>query len=156
MAKDWFTGVVETYCQVMERGQRRLLDAQQEACLSWVTMMLPNNKPWSEGEAQRRVEGSLLMGASLVQAQADTQRDFMLLMEKLFNEAGRSMQHQLAEAGDHPSVEAMSQACEIACLSGSAMSKLSRQVGHFAATSLSSTPLRAACDVGRVWKQQKP
>ncbi|OWY39933.1 hypothetical protein CEK28_04105 [Xenophilus sp. AP218F] len=152
MASSWLAGAVATYCGVMERGQRRWLEAQEDACLSWWSAVSPWG-PLSDGEMQRRIDGSLLAGASLVQAQADTQRDLMLLTEKLLTEVNRNLQQQLQDSGESPSLDAMRQALQLGCVSGGAMSKLSRQVGHFAATNLSSAPLKAARDVRRAWEK---
>jgi hypothetical protein len=47
----------------------------------------------------------------------------------------------------------MKQALQLGQSSGSAVSKMSRQVGHFAATSFSSASLNAARDMRRVWRK---
>ncbi|RQO73590.1 hypothetical protein DBR44_07705 [Aquitalea sp. FJL05] len=155
MAYEWFASAFQRYLSAMELSQRRLLDAQQDACLSWTAAWLPAY-PLAEGEVQNRIDGSLLSGVSLLQAQADNQRDLMLATEKSLNEMHKHLLRQLEQSGQHPSYAVMKQALQLGQSSGSAVSKMSRQVGHFAATSFSSASLNAARDMRRVWKQQKP
>jgi len=155
MAYEWFATAFQRYLSTMELSQRRLLDAQQDACMSWAAAWSPAY-PLAEPELQRRIDGGLLSGVSLLQAQADNQRDLMLATEKCMNEMHRRLQLHLEQSGSHPSYQVMKQALQLGQSSGSAVSKMSRQVGHFAATSFSSASLNAARDMRRVWKQQKP
>ncbi|MEO3958988.1 hypothetical protein [Chromobacterium piscinae] len=94
---------METYRGAMEQGQRRWLDAQQEACSCWLSSMTPSFA-LSEGEMERRIDGGLLAGASIWQAQADIQRGLMLAAEKLWTEMGRSIARQLPDDGAAPIV----------------------------------------------------
>ncbi|KMN38373.1 MULTISPECIES: hypothetical protein [Chromobacterium] len=156
MTQSWLIGAMENYRDAVERGQRRLLEAQHDACVTWWSAFSPAY-PLSQRDMERRVDDSLLVGANLVQAQADTQRDWMLLTERWLVEVNRDLQARLEAASDDaPSLRPLQHAWQIGSMSGSALSKVSRQVGHFAATSLSSTPLRAACDARREWKRQNP
>ena len=45
----WIVGAVETYCGAMERGQRRWLEVQEDACSTWLSSLTPSF-PLSEGE----------------------------------------------------------------------------------------------------------
>ncbi|MCD4505388.1 hypothetical protein [Chromobacterium piscinae] len=148
----WIVGAMETYRGAMEQGQRRWLDAQQEACSCWLSSMTPSFA-LSEGEMERRIDGGLLAGASIWQAQADIQRGLMLAAEKLWTEMGRSIARQLPDDGAAP-IAAVRQALEVGCASGAALSKASRQAGHFAATNFSGIPLKAARDARRVLRRQ--
>ncbi|KMN82145.1 hypothetical protein HNO92_001709 [Chromobacterium alkanivorans] len=155
MTRSWLIGAMESYRSAVERGQQRMLDAQQEACSVWWSAFAPAY-PMSQCDLERRLDDTLLVGANLLQAQADTQRDWMLLTERWLSEVNRDVQARLdAASDDAPSLHPLCHAWQVGSLSGSALSKVSRQVGHFAATSLSSTPLRATCDARRVWKRQK-
>ncbi|MTD32473.1 hypothetical protein GKE73_01740 [Paludibacterium sp. dN 18-1] len=116
----------------------------------------PDAFPLPDSEMQQRVEGSLLASASLWQAQADTQRDLLLTSEKWLADYYRVLLGRLAEAGHHPSMDVLRQALQVGYQSGSAFNKVSRRVGHFAATNFSTAPLNAARDMRKVWKQQKP
>jgi hypothetical protein len=40
MAYEWFASAFERYLRTMELSQRRLLDAQQDACISWAVAWL--------------------------------------------------------------------------------------------------------------------
>ncbi|WP_159878563.1 MULTISPECIES: hypothetical protein [Aquitalea] len=155
MAYEWFASAFQRYLSTMELSQRRLLDAQQDACLSWTAAWLPGY-PLADADLQGRIDGSLLGGVSLLQAQADNQRDLMLATEKSLNDMHRRLLQQLEQSGNHPSFSVMKQALQLGQSSGSAVSKMSRQVGHFAATSFSSASLNAARDMRRVWRRQKP
>ncbi|WP_293763276.1 hypothetical protein [uncultured Aquitalea sp.] len=154
MSYEWFAEAFQRYLAALEQSQHRLLDAQQEACRSWAAAWSPAY-PLPDVEVQRRIDGSLLSGVSLLQAQADNQRDLMLLNEKCWSELNRNMQASLQRAGLHPSLDVMRQALQLGQASGSAFSKASRQVGHFAATRLSSASLNAVHDMRKVWKQSK-
>lgn len=155
MTRSWLIGAMESYRNAVERGQQRLLEAQHEACVGWWSAFAPTY-PISQGDLERRLDDTLLVGANLLQAQADTQRDWMLLTERWLSEVNRDVQARLdAASDDSPSLHPLRHAWQVGSLSGSALSKVSRQVGHFAATSLSSTPLRAACDARREWKRQR-
>ncbi|AOZ49599.1 hypothetical protein [Chromobacterium vaccinii] len=147
----WIVGAMETYCGAVEQGQRRWLDAQQEACSCWLSSITPSFA-LSEGEMERRIDGGLLAGASIWQAQADIQRGLMLAAERLWTEMGRSIARQLPDDGAAP-IAAVRQALEVGCASGAALSTASRQAGHFAATNFSGIPLKAARDVRRVLRQ---
>lgn len=151
----WFSEALSRYLGVVEQGQNRLLDAQQDACRMWFAAWTPAF-PLPDSEMQQRVEGSLLASASLWQAQADTQRDLLLTSEKWLADYYRVLLARLAEAGHHPSMDVLRQALQVGYQSGSAFNKVSRQVGHFAATNFSTAPLNAARDMRKVWKQQKP
>ncbi|AAQ60729.1 hypothetical protein [Chromobacterium violaceum] len=148
----WIVGAMETYRGAVEQGQRRWLDAQQEACSCWLSSMQPGF-PLSEREMARRIDGGLLAGASIWQAQADIQRGWMLAAEKVWTEMGRSIARQLPDDGAAP-IAAVRQALEVGCVSGAAISTASRQAGHFAATSFSGIPLKTARDVRRVLRQR--
>ena len=92
---------------------------------------------------ERRLDDSLLVGPTWSRHRP-TQRDWMLLTERWLVEVNRDLQARLEAASDDaPSLRPLQHAWQIGSMS-SALSKVSRQVGHFAATSLSSTPLRAA------------
>ncbi|UTH72971.1 hypothetical protein [Chromobacterium sp. IIBBL 290-4] len=145
----WIVGAVETYCGAVERGQRRWLEVQEDVCRSWLSSIVPGF-PMTQGELDDRIDGNLLVGASVWQAQADTQRDLMLATEKMWAEMGRCIQQQLP---DHPPIAVMRQALELGYASGAAMSKASRQAGHFAATNLSATPLKAARNMRKVMRK---
>ncbi|MCD4486617.1 hypothetical protein LQR31_19255 [Chromobacterium vaccinii] len=145
----WIVGAMETYCGAVEQGQRRWLDAQQEACSCWLSSITPSFA-LSEGEMERRIDGGLLAGASIWQAQADIQRGLMLAAERLWTEMGRSIARQLPDDGAAP-IAAVRQALEVGCASGAALSTASRQAGHFAATNFSGIPLKATREVRRVW-----
>ncbi|AUH50428.1 hypothetical protein CXB49_06210 [Chromobacterium sp. ATCC 53434] len=147
----WIVGAVENYCGVVESGQRRWLEAQQDACIAWLASLAPKF-PLSEGEMEKRIDGGLLVGAALWQAQADTQRELMLATEKLWTEMGRCIARQWPDDGSAP-IAAVRQALEVGCASGAALSKASRQAGHFAATNFSGIPLKATRDVRRVLQQ---
>ena len=149
----WIVGAMETYCGAMERGQRRWLEVQEDACRTWLSSWAPGF-PLSEGEMEKRIDGGLLVGASLWQAQADTQRELMLAAEKLLADVSRCLRQQLPDYDAAP-VAAMRQALEVGWASGAAMSKASRQVGYFATTNRSATPLKAARDMRRVLRQRK-
>ena len=153
MAYEWFASAFQRYLSTMELSQRRLLDAQQDACLSWTAAWLPGY-PLADAEWQSRIDGSLLGGVSLLQAQADNHRDLMLATEKSLNDMHRRLLLQLEQSGNHPSFSVMKQALQLGQSSGSAVSKMSRQVGHFAATSFSSASLNAARDMRRVWRKK--
>jgi hypothetical protein len=85
MAYEWFASAFERYLRTMELSQRRLLDAQQDACLSWTAAWL-QGYPLADGDLQSRIDGSLLGSVSLLQAQADNHRDLMLATEKSLND----------------------------------------------------------------------
>ncbi|AXE33750.1 hypothetical protein DK843_05115 [Chromobacterium phragmitis] len=140
---------METYRGAMEQGQRRWMDAQQEACSCWLSSLMPGF-PLSEREVERRIDGGLLAGASIWQAQADIQRGLLLAVEKLWTEMGRNIARQWPD--DAP-IAAVRQALEVGCASGAALSTASRQAGHFAATNFSGIPLKAARDMRRVLRQ---
>ncbi|POZ61573.1 hypothetical protein [Chromobacterium alticapitis] len=146
---NWLVDAVESCCGAMERGQRRWLDAQEDACSNWLSPAFP----LSRGDAERRFDGGLLAGAALWQAQADTQRELMLAAERLWVEMARSLQRQLPDDDAAP-IAAMRRALELGCVSGAAMSTASRQAGHFAATRFSATPLKAARDVRKALTQR--
>lgn len=143
---------VESCCGAMESGHKRWLEAQEEVYRHWL-WPLPPSFALSKGEMERRVDGSLLAGAALWQAQADTQRELMLAVEKLWLEMGRNLQQQLPD-GDAAPIAVMRRALEVGCASGAALSTASRQAGHFAATNFSGTPLKAARDVRKVLMQR--
>ncbi|AXE32409.1 hypothetical protein DK842_22340 [Chromobacterium phragmitis] len=145
----WIVGAMETYRGAMEQGQRRWMDAQQEACSCWLSSLMPGF-PLSEREVERRIDGGLLAGASIWQAQADIQRGLLLAVEKLWTEMGRNIARQWPD--DAP-IAAVRQALEVGCASGAALSTASRQAGHFAATNFSGIPLKAARDMRRVLRQ---
>ncbi|QEL55808.1 hypothetical protein [Chromobacterium paludis] len=145
----WWMSAVESYCGAMERGQRRWLEAQEDACCNWLSPGFSLTRP----EMERRFDGGLMAGAALWQAQADTQRELMLAAERLWVEMARSLQRQLPE-GDAAPIAAMRQALELGCASGAALSTASRQAGHFAATRFSATPLKAARDMRKALTQR--
>ena len=155
MAYEWFASAFERYLRTMELSQRRLLDAQQDACISWAVAWL-QGPALPEGELQNRIDSSLLGSVSLMQAHADNQRDLMLATEKSLNDMHKRLLSQLEQSGNHPSFTVMKQALQLGQSSGNAVSKMSRQVGHFAATSCSSASLNAARDMRRVLRRQKP
>lgn len=155
MTYEWFTGVMSRYLDTLTQNQHRWLQAQEDVCTTWAAALSPAY-PLPENELCRRIDGSLLAGASLVQAQADSQRDLLLVTEKLWCELNRKLQAKLAETGNHPSYDVMKQALQVGYVSSSALSKASRQIGHFAATSFSTASLNATREVRRTWRQHQP
>ena len=61
MTQSWLIGAMENYRDAVERGQRRLLEAQHDACVTWWSAFSPTY-PLSQRDMERRLDDSLLVG----------------------------------------------------------------------------------------------
>ncbi len=136
----------QTYLQAFRHTNQRWLDAQQD-------MMRTLAAAWSSGmildedAVSRHLDGGLTAGNELLQAQADAQRDLMLLVEKTLAELQCQMlTHWSAPPG---SPQLVRSALEVGQASSSAMSRMSRQIGHFAATNFSQATVNATRQLRR-------
>ncbi|GGY06196.1 hypothetical protein [Paludibacterium paludis] len=137
----------ENYWQSVRHTHQRWLSAQQDMFRTWTAAW--HSGMAGEGEAMNRhLDGGLTAGMALVQAQADAQRDLMLLAEKALAEFHARMLSSWQPA-DHPPLDAVRAAMRVGQVSSTAVSRMSRQVGHFAATNLSQATLNATRQMQR-------
>lgn len=152
MTYQLMAGTLAAYLKALEANQRRWLDAQRDVYQSWSAALRPAY-PLAENEIQRRLDGALLAGVSLSQVPLDSQHRLMQVTEKWVATLNRSMLDRLEHEGLHPSMAVLRQALQLGDASYGALSKASRQVGHFASTSFSSATVNAARGMQYAWKQ---
>ncbi|WP_024303505.1 hypothetical protein [Pseudogulbenkiania sp. MAI-1] len=153
MSYQLMAGTLAAYLKALEANQQRWLEAQRELYQSWSAAMRPGY-PLAENELQHRLDGTLLAGVTLSQVPLDSQHRLMQVTEKWVAALNRAMLDKLEHESLHPSIAVLRQALQLGDASYGALSKASRQVGHFASTSFSSATVKAARDMRHVWKQR--
>ncbi|EEG08072.1 hypothetical protein [Pseudogulbenkiania ferrooxidans] len=151
MTYQLMAGTLAAYFKALEASQRRWLDAQRDVYQSWSAVLKPAY-PLAENEIQRRLDSALLAGVSLSQVPFDSQHRLMQVTEKWVAALNRSVLDKLEHDSLHPSMAVVRQALQLGDVSYGALSKASRQVGHFASTSFSSATVKAAHDMRHAWK----
>jgi hypothetical protein len=124
--------------------------AQREAYRLWLAA-------WTSApdDVSGRFDGPLLAGASLWQAQADAQRDWRLVTDRFVDEYGRTLLEHCRPDCLHPTLAPWFAALDVGHASYGNLSRLTRQVGYFAATRVACAAVSASHDARRAWHGQR-
>ncbi|WP_028534847.1 hypothetical protein [Paludibacterium yongneupense] len=137
--------------ETLHYHSRNLHGARREACRTWLAAWSSEAVDLGDG----RFDGSLLAGASLWQAQADAQRDWRRVADRFVDEYGHRLLEQWRPGCDHPTLAPWFTALQVGHVSYGTLSRLTRQVGYFAATRVACAAVSASKDARRAWHSHR-
>jgi hypothetical protein len=142
--------IINAYFDSLGHHRRCVHQAGQEACQSLFQACAPDLDV--QGAAfEQRFDQAVLASVTLLQVNADGQRQLQRVAEKWFSTLYSAWLDPWRQQ-DSP----FSRALQIGDVSCGSLAKVSRQVGHFAVTRWSAAAMHATHDARRAWRLHCP